>query len=253
MKNILPLIVLPLVFSSAVNADFLRVEAGLGAWNSDPSGTIQYADSVDFDLVDTAGFEAETNAYAWVYFKHFVPVVPNVRLEYANPLFEGTTYDGSSSGIPASVSNELALTQYDAVLYYNLLDNTFWATVDLGLDIKYIDGSYKIEGEVLSSTEAFDQSFSLVTPLLYGRVRAELPFTGLAVEAIAKGMSYSDSTVVDASIKVDYTLDFIPIVQPGIELGYRYQQLKLDASALGIDSNFDTTFSGVYAGVIARF
>ena len=77
--------------------------------------------------------------------------------------------------------------------------------------------------------------------------------TNIGVEAIVRGISYSDNTVVDAEIKLDYTMDFVPIVQPGLELGYRYQQIKLDAGSIGVDADFDTTFSGVYGGIMVRF
>ena len=249
--SIIALTALPIFFTTTANADFLRIEGGIGGWNAEPSGTIQYRDSIDFDVADAAGLESETNAYAWVYVKHFIPLVPNLRLEYVDPTFSGSIID--IPDVDAGLNNELALTQYDAVLYYNLLDNLFWATLDLGLDIKYIDGNYKVDANVGDSSSGFDEGFSLVTPLLYGRVRAQLPLTGLAVEAIARGMSYSDSTVVDASIKIDYTMEFIPIIQPGLELGYRYQKLELDAGGLDINANINTEFSGVYAGVMVRF
>jgi len=50
-------------------------------------------------------------------------------------------------------------------------------------------------------------------------------------------------------IKVDYTFDFVPIIQPGIELGYRIQKFQLSESGFSIDTNFE----GVYAGLMLRF
>jgi len=159
-------------------------------------------------------------------------------------VWNGNTY--------SSVSNTLDLTQYDTVLYYNILDNTLWTTIDLGLDIKYIDGNYKLD-ESSGTAPAVNEDFSLAMPLAYARGRVQMPIVDIGIEAIARGMAYSGNTVVDAEIKLDYTMDFIPVVQPGLEVGYRYQQITLDGGSIGLDANIDTTFSGVYGGVMVRF
>ncbi|MDA3947222.1 MAG: TIGR04219 family outer membrane beta-barrel protein [Helicobacteraceae bacterium] len=253
MKKLLSIAAISALFTIAANADLIRVEGAVGVWQSDPTGTMQYKGNPEFDLVDEAGLDASTNSYVWVYLKHPVPVIPNIRLEYVNPTFDGKVgnieWDGNTY---ASVNNTLTLTQYDAVLYYNILDNTFWSTIDLGLDIKYIDGSYKLD-ESSATAPAVDEVFSITMPLAYARARVQLPVTDIGIEAIARGMSYSGNTVVDAEIKIDYTMDFVPVVQPGLELGYRYQQVKLDGGTVGLDANIDTTFSGIYGGIMVRF
>ena len=253
MKKLLSLAAMTALMATAANADFIRVEGAVGAWQTSPTGTVSFANN-SFDVVENAKLEDSTNMYAWVYLKHPVPIVPNVRLEYVNPSFDGTvaniTWDGKQY---AGVSNTMTLTQYDAALYYNLLDNLFWMTVDLGLDVKYIDGKYSVNADVVNNTAAVDAPFSIVMPLAYVRGRVQIPVTNIGVEVLARGISYADNTVIDAEIKLDYTMDFVPVVQPGLELGYRYQEVKLDAGSIGIDASFDTTFSGVYAGVMVRF
>jgi len=256
MKKLLSIAAMSALMATAANADFIRVEGAVGAWQTAPSGDIKYGNYPAFDVVDVAGFDATTNMYAWVYLKHPIPVVPNVRVEYADPKFDAKTEKELSYGdhtFSAGASNALTLTQYDAVLYYNILDNTFWTTIDLGLDVKYIDGNYNISGNAGGSAYTVDQDFDIVMPLGYVRGRVQIPVTNIGVEAIVRGVSYSDNTVVDAEIKLDYTMDFVPVVQPGLEIGYRYQQVTLDAGSIGIDANLDTTFSGIYAGVMVRF
>ena len=254
MKKLLSIAAMTALMTTSASADLLRIEGAVGAWNSSPTGTISYSPN-SFDVVDNAGLKDATNMYAWIYLKHPVPIVPNVRLEYVNPTFDGTVasidWDGKTY---ASVNNTLSLTQYDAVLYYNILDNTFWTTIDLGLDVKFIDGNYQVNAStVAGNAPAVNEDFSLVMPLAYVRGRVQIPVTNIGIEVLARGMSYSDNTVVDAEIKIDYTMDFIPVVQPGLELGYRYQQVKLDGGSIGLDANFDTTFSGIYAGIMVRF
>ncbi len=253
MKRLFTIAATTALLATAANADVMRIEGAVGVWQTDPTGTMKYDGNTEFDLVDDAGLDTSTNTYLWVYLKHPIPILPNIRLEYVNPTFDGKVgsieWDGNTY---ASVNNTLALTQYDTVLYYNILDNTFWSTIDLGLDIKYIDGSYKLK-ESSGTSPAINESFSLAVPLAYGRARVQLPVTNIGIEAIARGMSYSNNTVVDAQIKIDYTMDFIPVVQPGLELGYRYQEVKLDGGSIGLDANIDATFSGVYGGIMVRF
>jgi outer membrane protein len=255
MNKLLSIAAVSALLATAANADLMRIEGAVGAWQTDPTGTMQYGTNQEFDVVDNAGFESSQNVYAWVYIKHPIPIIPNLRLEYVDPTFDGQVASLEWNGDTyASVDNTLSLTQYDAVLYYNILDNTFWSTIDLGLDIKFIDGNYKLDASTAAgAAPAVDESFSLAMPLAYLRGRVQLPVTNIGIEAIARGMSYSDNTVIDAQIKVDYTMDFIPVIQPGIELGYRYQQMTLDGGSIGLDANIDTTFSGVYGGIMVRF
>ena len=252
MKKLLSIAAMTALMATSANADFLRVEGAVGAWNSSPTGDISYAKN-SFNLADAAGLNDSTNMYAWIYLKHPIPIVPNLRLEYADPSFDGKvasiTWNGENY---ANVNNTLSLTQYDAILYYNLLDNTFWMTIDLGLDVKFIEGNYKIDADI-SGSAAVNQDLHLVMPLAYARGRVQIPVTNIGIEVLARGMSYGGSEVIDAEIKIDYTMDFVPVVQPGLELGYRYQKVKLDASDIGADANLDTTFSGIYGGIMIRF
>lgn len=253
--KLLSIITLTTLLASVASADFVRIEGGIGGWESEPTGTISYNGNNSFDVVSQAGLQKETNMYAWVYIKHPIPIIPNLRVEYTDPGYSGTvtsiTWDDNTY---ADVENSLSLTQYDAALYYNLLDNLFWITLDLGLDVKYIDGNYNIQASsTAGSAPAVDAPFSVVVPLVYGRGRVQLPFIDIGIESVVKGVTYSDNTVIDALVKIDYTMDFIPVIQPGLEIGYRYQQVTLTADALGIKADLDTTYSGLYAGVMLRF
>lgn len=253
MKKLLSISIVFVFFTAVAHADLIRIEGGIGAWENSPKGTVRYTGDNEFDVVDKAGLESSTKMYGWIYFKHLLPMVPNIRFEYANPTFDGDVTKLEWRGNTyASVNNTLSLTQYDATLYYNLLDNTFWTTLDLGIDVKVIDGNYELN-ESTGFAPAVDEDFSLAMPLAYIRTRVEIPATNIGIEGIARGMAYSGNTVIDAQVKIDYTMDFIPIIQPGLEFGYRYQKMQLDSGSIGLDANIDTTFSGVYGGVIFRF
>jgi len=241
-----------LALSSTASADFLRVEGGIGAWESQLSGTMNYKGDPVFD-VDALDYNTETSNYFWVLVKHPVPMVPNVRFEYtelsySGSMKQGITWEGSSYG--AGSSSALELTQYDAIFYYNMLDNTFWATLDLGLDFKYIQSSMQLneEGGVLS----YSESGSTALPMLYGRVRAEIPGTEFGLEADMKYISSGDTSAYDMRIKADYQFDLEPL-ELGLEVGYRTIKFDVESGDLEFDANADIEMDGLFIGGVVRF
>ena len=240
--------------ASTAQADVVRFEMGAGLWQSDPDGQIQYLGDPLYDVVESAGFDKEDSPYVWAYLKHPIPVIPNIRLEYTAMEYSGNTkqainWNGVSYG---NAYNELAMNQLDGVLYYNLLDNTFWLTLDLGLQFKYVEGDYLIRDNngVLTTV---NEDFSGVLPLGYSRVRVSILESGLGVEAIGRGIAYSSNTIYDVQLKADYTLDMIPLIKPGLEVGYRVQKVKLDSDDADISADIDMDFSGFFAGATVRF
>jgi len=254
MKKIVSLLALGALMATAANADFTRVEAGVGAWSYKPSGIITYKDDYG-TLTHTSLEKAQASAYAWIFVKHPIPLVPNLRLEYATVHDDGKgSGDYNGYHFPANTPTTLDLTQYDVIPYYNILDNTFWTTIDLGLDIKVIQSEFTAKGASLFGvvgTKDYDDKATVAVPLAYVRGRVEVPFTGIGFEADAKYISYDGDTVYDVRAKVDYTLDFIPVVQPAIEVGYRAQKYDFTSEDKKTKMNMD--FSGLYMGIMARF
>ena len=244
------------VFASGIShADLLRIEGGAGVWQSEPSGKITYSVSGVTDTVnasDDLGYKQENISYLWLNVKHPVPILPNFRFEYTDPAFEGNakkTISWEGISYSADSYSKLGVTQTDVVLYYNLLDNTFWTTLDLGLDVKLADFSYELRDSLTS--QSYNESASLVIPLLYARTRAQIPGTGIGLEADIKYITTGNTTVYDFRAKVDYTFESVPVVQPAIELGYRTQQFTVDEADYDVKTDID--FSGIYAGLMLRF
>ena len=259
MKKNLTVLTSIVILASILNADLARVEIGAGSWKYTPTGASSYTDSSGLTGSDKSDEKEDSSAYVWILVKHPVPIVPNIRLEYAN--IETT---GTASGkfknfeIPAgvaSVPTSLKMVEYDVIPYYNILDNTFWATLDLGIDLKFIDMSYEAQGvtifSISSSAGTYSDSEMLVIPLGYARVRVQIPGTDIGFEADGKYIAYDSSSIYDIRAKVDYTLSFIPIVQPALEVGYRVQ--KFDISSDDEKTKTDIKFSGVYMGLMLRF
>lgn len=255
MNKLLTTLTSAALLATVASADMARVEMGGGMWKQTPSGTLSYADSTGATGTYTSSKKEVSNAYAWMLIKHPIPVIPNIRLEYAKVSDEGTatgSFKGFSAptGAPASID----ITQYDIIPYYNLLDNTAWVTLDLGVDIKVADTKYRADGVTITgvgTSSVYEDSTTLILPMLYVRTRVEIPSTDIGLEADAKYVSYNGSTAYDIRAKVDYTLGFIPVVQPAIEIGYRVEKFDLVSDDKKTNINID--FAGVYAGLMLRF
>ena len=250
MKKIITILSLSALISSSLLADLARLEMGVGSWLNTASGEKTYTDN-GANGVDTSLEEENSNLYIWTLIKHPIPIIPNLRLEYTNVSTKGVA-NGTFEDFTASNSpTQLEMLQYDIIPYYNLLDNTAWMTLDVGLDIKVMDISYKAENVSTLLSTSYSETNNFVLPLLYTRARVEIPGTNIGLETDVKFVSYNSSKVYDIRAKVDYTLEFIPVIQPAIEIGYRTQKYDIDDS--DIDGKLNLDFSGFYAGAVIRF
>jgi outer membrane protein len=191
-----------------------------------------------------------SQVYVWMLIKHPIPILPNLRLEYVSMEDEGSV-SGTFKDFDVPIGQTTLtykMKQYDIIPYYNILDNTAWTTLDIGLDLKVVDVSY----DVAPSTgfTGYSDSEVVVIPLLYVRARVEVPATDIGLEADVKYVAYDGSKVYDVRAKIDYTLSFIPVIQPAFEIGYRVQKLDLDDDE---NARVDMEYSGFYAGLMLRF
>lgn len=224
---------------------------GAGAWDQTPEGTASYTE----DGANGTYKSDETSSnemYVWAYIKHPIPILPNLRLEYVNIEDSGTVIgkfkDFDTGAVPTTMTYDMK--QYDVIPYYNILDNTAWTTLDLGIGAKIIDFSYDVAAAGVFT--GYSGSETIAIPFVYARTRIEIPSTNIALEGDIKYVTYGDSKMYDVRAKIDYTLSFIPLIQPAIELGYRVQKLDLDERD-ATDTNIDLEYAGVYAGLMLRF
>ncbi|MEA3331616.1 MAG: TIGR04219 family outer membrane beta-barrel protein [Campylobacterota bacterium] len=257
MKKILASLACGAMLASTASSDMIKIEGGAGIWQQTPSGDAEYTDATTVDGENKFDEDQLNKGYVWMLIKHPIPIVPNLRLEYTS--LEST---GKATGefkdytvtVGAEADTFIEMKQYDIIPYFNILDNLGWTTVDIGLDLKVVEASYKADGVIDNDTGFpinYSDSATVVIPLLYLRARVEFPATNLAVEADTKYISYGDSYLIDTRAKIDYTLDFVPVIKPAIEVGYRYQGYKFDDDDQ--DGKIDLTFSGFYAGVMLRY
>lgn len=223
------------------------VYAGAASWQQEVSGNIASGIS-DLDVEDDLGLDDDNNNMFYVAIEHPIPTVPNIRVQHAdislggdNVLSRTIEFNGNAFTVAEQVATDIELTQTDAVLYYELLDN--YLTLDLGLAARYVDGYV----DVASTTSSASAEFSGVIPMLYGQVRADLPLTGMWVGIQAQGVAYDGNQLLDANAQVGWESG----IGLGLEVGYRAFQLELED--FDEVDNAEIDVEGVYFGLNYHF
>jgi len=147
-------------------------------WNYDSSGTFGstgFGDSV-IDVESDLGFNGEQDGYVWAAFEHFVPIIPNIRVEAATVGDAGSASVQVFEGVSVNGDAAVSLDTVDFILYYRLLDN--WVNLDLGLTLRQLDGDFTLDTQSVSVSETI--------PMLYFALQFDLPIRIFACERCMK-------------------------------------------------------------------
>ena len=228
------------------------VYAGGGHWNTEYSGDIgQDGINVEQDL----DLSDKGNNFFYIAIEHPVPLFPNIKLQRTDLETDG---DGSIKVasqfndvfFEGNVATHIDLSHTDITLYYEILDN--WVNLDVGVTARLFDGGGQITGqESLTLTKVTDSvDIDDGAPMLYVKAQFDLPFTGLSIGADINALGYSGDTLTDYTARVSYLSDIVPMLEVGLEVGYRSMQLKLEDIG---DLETDFTIEGPYASIIFHF
>lgn len=191
------------------------------------SGNFSYADN---GTVTTTHFnnDNESTYQVGVYFEHFLPVLPNLRLDFT-PEASFTGSDGTGG------TNKVSIDQTDITPYYEVLDNVI--DLDIGVAFKVLD--VKIEG-------AINQHLNEVIPMGYAALGMDIPGSGLRIAGDIKYIGSNGDAFTDARIKGVWNLS------AGLEAqaGYRYESLNVTNR---YNVNADVRFEGPFVGLGYRF
>ncbi len=233
-------------------ADMVGGELNLGYYQHTPSGTLQYkGDSID--LKDDFKWEKESDIFAKLYIEHPLPLLPNIKLGYSSFGHSGSgllnndiTFGNKTYISTSKIDSKFDLDMYDLTLYYELVDIGF--DLDLGLNIRYLDGTVSAVGVGGIPPKPIDEStsFSVPVPMIYAKARVPIPSTDIAFQAEGNYISYSGNQFYDFEAGMRYTF----ALGLGIEGGYKTMKLKLDDVD---DLSLDSTFSGAYAKLVWDF
>ncbi len=255
MRHAFKTFLLSALFLTSLHADIIGGEVSLGVYAHTPSGSASY--SIPYmdqkatlaDIEKTFGWENGQDLLFQAFLEHPAPLVPNVKLGYSR-----ISYDGS--GVPASdftwggiirfngrIDSSFDLKMADFTAYYELLDNI--AEIDLGLTLRHLSGSITVTpySHLLSE----EVTFSAFTPMLYGKLRFNLPVSSLSFQAEGNGIGYDNTTFYDLSLGIRYEL----FVGLGIEGGWR--SVHLESGDLAEGFTLDLQSNGAYALIVWDF
>ncbi|MCU7816934.1 MAG: TIGR04219 family outer membrane beta-barrel protein [Candidatus Thiodiazotropha sp. (ex Lucinoma kastoroae)] len=248
IRRLSHLTLLTAILTLPVHADtVLGLTVDVDFWNMDSSGS--FADSSDLQSFD---LDTERTAVLSLAFEHPLPLVPNVKIRTHDlsssgdeRLTEDFGYSGVnfSSGIDVNVDFDAQNT--DFIFYYEIFDNDT-VSLDLGLNVKYLDGEIEVEGSGLRAKESFDG----YVPMLYGAVRFGIPTTRLSLFGDLNLLSVGDHTLQDYQAGIAFNLVESLAVDIKLKGGYRRLSLELD-DLDGIYTDWD--FDGAFLGLEADF
>lgn len=225
----------------------LGIYAGIGSWAQNYSGVVA-AGGEDIDIEGDLDLSSRGNTVMYLAFEHPVPVLPNIRVQRADVATSGDsvlTQDLDWSGVTYSASDSIEtkidLEQSDVVMYYEVLDNV--VSLDLGVAARYMDGFLSVRSE----TERSAAEFQGVVPMLYGKARVDLPFTGTWLSAEVQGIGYGGHSLLESNLHAGWESK----IGLGFEAGWRMYSLQLDAidDLTGADVDVD----GPYAALNFHF
>lgn len=241
---------LPLLAALAMPASadtVFGLYAGAGSWQQQYSGDVASGITA-IDVEDDLDLGDQNNNVFYVALEHGVPGLPNLRLQRVSVSTSGDSvltraidFNGTVFEFADPVATDVDLTQTDLVMYYELLDNV--VSLDLGVSARLVDGDVA----VASLTESSRARFKGVLPMLYARMRADLPLTGLWIGAQAQGMGYDGNTLIDAEAQLGWESKW----GIGAEAGWRMQHMELADYDEISDADFDV--SGPYLALNFHF
>jgi len=246
-----------------LSADFLKAEAGAGIWYIKSTGEVRTKYDGNglstLELDNDLGLDSTISTYAWANFKHFIPVIPNARVEFTKfgtdatkviPDWENKYFDGKKLK-QANVNSKLNLDQIDAILYYNLLDDTFYITFDVGVGVKYYMGSIEVDNDKVN--------IDFPIPVIYGRAGVRIPMTNIRAETDLKYFKFTpsvDAEMFDFRLKVQATVLSLALLDLNVEAGYRVHRLQIMASQdsfSGFNADIKSEVSGFFGGINLSF
>lgn len=256
MKKIIVSATASIALATSLNAGILvDFEAGAGVWMADPSGHVAYKSTDKLDL-NTMNVDNSTNNYLYADFNHFVPIIPNIRVERQDLSTSGTTTlsttrsFGGTNNLSGTVKTDLEMTQNDFILYWgipglNLLTAGI-LDVNFGIDVKQLDGTQIKMNDVKTDIDAW-------IPLGYLNAVVDVPFAPISVSGTLKQISYKNSKIAEQSAKISYKLPIpLPIIDFKLEGGYKKQSVVI-TDELVDDVDIDVNFKGMFFGLTAKF
>jgi hypothetical protein len=243
-----------------------NVSIDAGGVEQDPSGIVSYEaqGSKDYlDLKSDAHFSQRTRPYVGVRITNSLPILPNLKLDYMPMSFSGygtlhryVTFGGTTYKANANFNLYAKMDRFDVEAYYHL---PFISTatkdmlkVRLGLNVRVVDFSESLTGTEAGSTQTVTESKSLTVPVPMGHIGVTFsPIKQVSLVGDLNYVSYgsNDYYNYNAGLRLSPVGLFKSAIVPFIQVGYRYEKLKIDQSSVYAD----VKVTGPYALIGVEF
>lgn len=244
------LVLLAVVATSQVRADFLGIYLYGNNWTPDISGNIESL-SDPIDLEDTLGFSDDTYKQLGVRFEHPLPVLPNIAIQDNTldtlsmaTLNQSITYDGVVYLVDTDVTTTLDLSHRDIILYYEVLDN--WISLDLGVNVMDFDGEFTLVSGGPSSVQTSNTVLDDMIPSLYSKVGFEFPATDIYVGGTISYIGLDGDSFTKTNVHLGWETD----TGFGLEVGYQAFEAEWEDYN---DSDGNIDLDGYYASLFFHF
>ena len=246
-----------LLYSNASAGVLLDAQVGAGAWMAKTSGNIAY-DGGNINLENDLGLNDSTNGYLYADINHFVPIIPNIRIErqeLKTDATKATNVTFASRNFGSTTKSDIDLTQNDLILYWGIPGLNILSAgilnVDFGINIKQYDGSITLTDTTTNISESVDLDF--IVPMGYLAAQINPPFIPATISASTKMISYDGSELSDSMIMASIDLPIpLPLIDFRLDVGYKIQKLDISKD-LSDDVNGNITNKGMMLGLSAKF
>ena len=256
-----------LLAGSSKAGPLIDFEISIGAIQQKPSGYVSYKPASEIndriDLKNDARLGDKTQPWVKLKLEHPIPVIPNIKLAYMPMKFDGSgnvtrtvKWGDNTYNLNAGFNLSVKLDRVDTTLYYNLpFIKTATAgklDVEFGLNVRTIMFDGKLSGIEKVTGQSISESKSITLPIPMGHLAAEIrPISQVSLVGELNYISYSKNTYYDYATGLrlnSHGLLQTPL-KPFVEVGYRYEKLKIDEQ----DVKTDLKVKGLYGLVGVRF
>lgn len=262
--------ILSLLTFQILYAQSFLVTAGI--YHSGSSGTLKYSQdnstwNINGSGTDTLNYEEESQFYMAGDFEITQKYLPHIKADYMHLSTGGISkkdIEILGADLTVDADSELTITNLDVAGYYTLFEHKKYPSFDLGVVVRYMSYNYVVSTKdtypttnvflktTLNAIPDYTESGYSFIPLVYGRIRYNLPFFNITVSADSKLLKTEDSTFYDNRVQASIVTEFNEVLMAAFEIGYREQYYNL----AGADANSvetDISYKGPYAGLGLHF
>lgn len=228
-------------FSLKVGFASLDPDGKFAGENGGVSTKIDFDDDLNFDESEGVYVEGAFQLGPFRFSAAYLPLDFSGR----GTITSNITFDGRTFTTGTNVASDVEMEFYDLAVAFHLInfdDGPMRVQLGPEVAVKIADVDLSIRDTSGGPTESV--SGTVPVPTIGARARIALSdFVG--VVGRFGYLEIQDNSFLDAEIQVEYS----PLPTLGVFAGYRYIDVDVDES----DVILQSTFSGLFAGVFARF